>query len=134
MNSNLGKEAIHTDRYGEERVLRKTRHGWGIKREGKSACDVLTPVIAKIFGENVRNMRLKKTLTAEQLAIKCGFGGSKPKHRIYEIEKTFRPHGVQMSTLYVLATALECEVADLLPSVNEVKANSNLKTGVEEVV
>ena len=134
MNSNLDKEAIYIDKYNEERRLRKTRHGWQIKREGKSACDILTPVIASVFGENVRAMRIKKSLTAEQLAIKCGFTGNKPKGRIYEIEKSHRPHGVRMSTLYVLATALDCEVSDLLPSVGEMKSLSNLSVGVEEVV
>ena len=134
MNTNLGKEAICTDRYGDERVLRKTRHGWQLKRDGDSYSDILTPVISKIIGEKIRQIRLSKGLSADELARRVGFSGSKPKGRIYEIEKTPRKYGIRLATLYVIATALECEVIELIPSLQKIKEQSKLNLTEQPII
>ncbi len=67
-----------------------------------------TPTIRKILATNIRSYRIGKNLSQENLAEKCGL------HRTYigSVERGER--NVTLSTLEVLASALDISVPTLL--------------------
>lgn len=112
--------ATYTDRFGDERVIHKTRHGLKVKRTHVTPILAINPVVGQMVGAKVREIRIKQGLTMQELAERCGMTAGHPKQRMYEIEVGTRQEGLRFGTLYALAMALGVEVSDLMPSVSEV--------------
>lgn len=113
--------ATYEDKYGEERVIHKTRHGLRVKRDSQTPILQMNPVIAAMVGRRIRKFRLERCLTLTELATRCGMVGGHPKERIWAYENATRGEGMRLGTLYAFAMALDVGVKDLLPSVSEVR-------------
>lgn len=120
MNSNNGKIAFLLNKYGEEELLHSTRRGWTRKQRTTTLLALNKP-IGKIIGERVKHFRLKRGYTLAELCTRTGIVSATPKSRMWEIENCIRSEAMRMGTLYGLAIALEVCVADLLPTVEEVR-------------
>jgi hypothetical protein len=112
-------EAILVDKYGEQRVLRKDRHGWKVKREELTPIIKANSAISAIIGKKIKEYRTAKGLTMKGLGMRCGMVGD-PKHRIWAIEDHTRKEGLRFGTLYIIATVLDVDITDLLPPKEEV--------------
>ena len=99
-NDHSGLVATHINQYGEEKRLHRTRKGWQMQSNHNTVIRELMRVIGPMIGQRVRSARIKAGLTMEQLGERCGLKLAKPKHRIYEIEKGARGHGITISILY----------------------------------
>lgn len=119
--------ATFTDRFGDERVIHKTRHGLKVKRTHATPILQMNPVVGAMVGERVRELRLERGMSLKDLAERCGMNSGHPKARMYEIEKGARQEGLRFGTLYALAMALDVDVSELLPSVREVAAAANVR-------
>lgn len=104
---------IFTDEYGEERVVRRLRKGKvAVARQRTRPAIALTKSIGEYVGQRVREERLKRHLTANDLAEMAGLTGG--KQRIFWIENCM-DNGVRIGTVYALAYALDLQPQDLLP-------------------
>lgn len=120
MNTNANIVATFQDRYGDDRHIHATRNGLTVKRRGDTPCQVLSKVISGYFGERVRAIRQSKEMSAAELCLRAGLGGT-GKQRVYEIEKNKRSIGVRLGTVYQIAMALDVEMSDLLPTAGMVR-------------
>ena len=127
--------ATVVDQYGDERLLMKKGRGQGItvSRMGVTVPHVLNRVVAPVVGAKIRQLREKKGMGRTELALRAGLSSVIPKHRVYEIEKALRRHGVRLGTLYAIAAVLGCEVAALLPPVADVLNDGNVRWTKDEV-
>lgn len=118
------------DKYGERRVIHKTRHGLKLKYMRRTVVHVLGPIIAPLVGAEVRRLRRERQMGPDELLQRAGLiaAEAQQKNRMYEIEKGKRKHGVRLATLYALAEALGVEARHLLPPNADVftKANGGL--------
>lgn len=114
--------AVFEDKYGDERSIHRTRHGLRVKRNHATPVLALNPVIAKMIGARIHDLRVRRGLTLEELARRCGMDSGHPKARMWAIENATRGEGMRLGTLYVVAMALGVAVCDLMPS-NEAVAN-----------
>lgn len=121
--------AVYEDKFGDERVIHKTRHGLKVKQTKATPILKLNQAIAGMIGERIRYYRQQRGYTLEELATRTGMVAGWPKNRMWEIENAVRKQGVRLGTLYALAMALDVPVAALLPPVDEVAAEA----GVQEV-
>lgn len=116
-----GVVAEYTDKYGDVRVIHKTRAGMKTLQKRDTVTKVLARAIGPALGQNIKKARLEAGLSLKQLAemsgIVCTPG---PKQRIHEIESGGRQHGIRLGTLYALASALGKNPGDLLPPLEEV--------------
>lgn len=123
--------ATYTDAYGDERIIHAPAgaRSRALRRFNNSDTPVLrmNRAVAILLGHAVRARRLALGMTAKQLCLRCGFANVNPKAAIYEIETAKRASGVRLGTLYALASALDCEPSDLLPT----KAAAMEAAGVE---
>lgn len=123
MYTHLNKTAVFQNQYGENEELRRTRWGWRMKRQTTTPAIEMNRVIAKLMGQKIREMREDRGLTMKQLGISAGMTGN-PKQRVWAIENATRGEGIRLGTLFAIAMVLDCEVSDLLPSVEETSSNS----------
>lgn len=70
--------------------------------------------LPKVVGENLRRIRRNKPLSQSRLAALAGVD----EKTVTRLEQG--SHKVQLPTLYALAKALEVQVYDLLPKIEEV--------------
>lgn len=116
----MNEVATYTDRYGDERTIHRTRHGLKVKRQGQTPILALNPAVAELVGARIRELRLERGWTLEELATRCGITSGHPKSRMWAIENSGRGEGIRFGTLYTLAIALGVEATDLLPTVEQV--------------
>lgn len=118
-----------TDQYGEERTIyRQKGNALRVKKRADTISHVLNRAAAELMGERIRQQRLAKGYTLDALLARAGLvaGPGQGKNRMFEIENAGRnrrganAQGVRFGTLYALAMALECDVAELLPTAKEV--------------
>lgn len=80
--------------------------------------------VNRIFGERVRQLRLMKGLTQEELGLQCGL------HRTYigQIERAEK--NITLQSMYKIANTLDMEIKDLvdMPELYKQKVNKNKKT------
>lgn len=119
--------AEFTDKYGETKIIHRDKNGLRVKRECKTPILRFNQAISRQVGAKVKARRIACGMTLEQLATKCGITSGHPKNRMWEIENALRGQGMRMGTLFALAWALDCEVGDLLPSVADALANSEIE-------
>ncbi len=129
------------DQYGDKRTIyRQSGDALRIKKKSDTVSHILNRAAAELTGDNIRARRIAAGLTLDGLLQKAGLaaGPGQGKARMWEIETASRTRngtgrqaqGVRFGTLYAIAIALECEVADLLPSAKEVAD----KAGVAMIV
>jgi hypothetical protein len=116
------------DRFGEERVVHKTRRGLTIRREPTMVLK-MNQVVSLMIGQRVKHFRGLRGWTLVELATRAGMHSGHPKERIWAIENATRKEGMRMGTVYALALALGVEATDLMPTVEEVASQA----GVEQV-
>lgn len=110
---NIRTIGTFTDEYGEERVVRRLRKGKvAVARQRTRPAIALTKAIGEYVGQRVRQERLKRGITANDLADMAGLSGG--KQRIYWIENCM-DNGVRIGTVYALAHALGLPPTDFLP-------------------
>lgn len=103
-----------TDEYGETRVVRRLRKGkLAVARQRTLPALALTKVIGQYVGQRIRELRLERKITMNDLADRAGLQGG--KQRIHWIENSM-DNGVRIGTVYALAYALDLQPADLLPT------------------
>jgi len=121
MNVTGGIVATYTDRYGDERKIHRSKNGrLAVKNESSTVALTLNRTVGKLIGGRIRDRRIAAGLTLEELCVRSGLVSVSPKSRMWEIENSIRSEGVRLGTLYAIATALECEVAELMPPLEEV--------------
>lgn len=83
--------------------------------------------INRLFGERVRQLRIMKGLTQEELGLQCGL------HRTYigQIERAEK--NVTLQSIYKIANTLDVEIKELLdiPELYKDRSNKNKKTDDE---
>jgi DNA-binding Xre family transcriptional regulator len=113
--------ATFDDKFGEERVVHRATDGHlRVRRQMKTPGVRMNRIVSHLIGMRIKELRIERNLTLQELATACGMGTGNPKERMWSIENATRNEGVKMGTLYVIALALGVEVAELLPSVSEV--------------
>lgn len=118
--------ATYEDRFGEERVIHKTRHGLKVKRTNTTPILKLNQTIGKMIGERIREHRKAQGLTLEELAVRIGIASGWPKHRMWEIENATRNEGLRLGTLYAVALGLGVGVDELMPPAEDVAKAANV--------
>lgn len=106
------------DKYGEEREIHKTRHGLQVRRARDTIISKLNPIVSQFAGGKIKELRIERGMTLEDLCVKSGLQSVCPKTRMWEIENNTRQHGTRLGTLYAVAAALNVEVFELIPSLN----------------
>jgi len=131
------------DQYGEQRTIyRQKGNALRVKKRSDTVSHLLNRAAAELTGDRIRARRIAAELTLDGLLQKAGLaaGAGQGKHRMYEIENAGRTgrgrqsQGMRFGTLYALAIALECEVADLLPSASEVADRAGVTLTVPSAV
>lgn len=114
------------DQYGEERIIyrKKGMRDLSIKNNTSTRLLTMNRVISRIIGINVNKFRTKNSMSMSQLGKLLGMNAS-PKQRVYEIEKSNRKQGVRLGTLFLLAEALNVDITDILPSMDDIKLIMN---------
>ena len=114
---------------GEQRIIRKkdSRDGWQIKQEKETPSQIASKELGRFIGQRIRERRLQLGMTMLELGQRAGIRGGNDRQikvRINEIETAskYRNHslgsehsGIRLGTLFIIANALDCEMADLLP-------------------
>jgi hypothetical protein len=115
------------DKYGEEKVIHKTRTGLRVKRTNLTPALAMNQAVSKMIGRRIRLARKEKGWTMQELALRVGMGTGNPKDRIWAIENGTRNEGVRMGTLYALAHALGVEATDFMPPVEDVAREAGVQ-------
>lgn len=119
--------ATFVDTYGDERVIhRRNGRSLAVFNGGETPVLRMTRAAAILIGDRVKDRRKALGISQRELCQRAGLIDVNPKQRIHAIENATRLRGIRMGTLYALSYALECEVADLLPSRSEVMALSGV--------
>lgn len=119
--------ATFADRYGEERKIRRTQgRKLHVMNEANTPSRQMSKVASKLIGIRIRELRQAAGLTLLALIDRAGLTGG--RQRMWEIENALRGQGAKLGTIYALAWALGCEVAEILPSVSDVTC-PHVKTG-----
>lgn len=133
------------DQYGENRTIyRQKGNALRVKKRDDTVSHILNRVAAEMMGERIKQKRIERGLTLDELLTKAGLaaGPGQGKQRMWEIENAgrnrARPHsnfqGVRFGTLYALAIALECEAAELMPTAKEVADRAGVALVVPNTV
>lgn len=70
------------------------------------------------FGQNVRNARRKQRISQENLALVAGIDRS----YMSRVERGIV--SITLQKAYLIAQALECDIKDLLPTMDQFKSSS----------
>ncbi len=131
-NKGVIEVASFTDKYGDTRRIYQQGARGALKRERNedTVSHKLSRAASAIIGANIKARRIAAGLSLEELCIKAGLRSETPKNRMWEIENAIRRTGTRMGTLYALAGALRCEVADLVPTVMDVMMQAGITSSV----
>lgn len=129
-------QVTFTDQYGEERTIyRQKGQALRIKKRADSISHVLNRSAAIMVGQRIKAKRIERGYTLDELLIRAGLTAAPgcAKQRMHEIESAgnlrktaTQKQGIRFGTLYALAMALECPVADLLPSSEDVQKHAGV--------
>jgi DNA-binding Xre family transcriptional regulator len=127
--------AAYTDKNGDERIIHAPK-GRSVRRfEGSDTPQRRMNRAAAIFiGQAVRERRMELGMTQKDLCIRAGLVNTNPKAYICDLEMARRAEGMRLGTLFALAVALQCEVADLLPPNEAVMEMAGVGTKVETTI
>jgi DNA-binding Xre family transcriptional regulator len=118
------KEIVGTyhNKHGDERIVHKPKgRALRVLKEMNTPVLRMNRVSAELSGKLIRERRLAKGFTLEDLANRAGLKSQTPKEYMWSLENCVRGQGMRMGTLYAIARALGCEVSDIIPSVAEVE-------------
>lgn len=119
--------AEFTDEYGDKRIIhRKKGRRLSVFNGGDTVALKMNRACAVIIGKKIKARRTLLMMSQKVLCQKAGLQNVNPKQYIHAIENATRLAGCRTGTLYAIAYALECEVTDLLPSLNEVMKVSDV--------
>jgi DNA-binding Xre family transcriptional regulator len=120
--------ATYVDEYGEERAIHAPK-GRRLSRATNSDTVVarMNRAAAILIGQRIRARRLEMGLTMKELGDRAGLKNANQKAYVNALEKSSRKEGMRFGTIFALATALHCEVADLLPTTAEVLAGAGVR-------
>ena len=106
--------------FGDTKIIHRPKgSAMKIYKGGKTPVLAVNRAISVLMGRRIRARREALGMTMEQLGIAAGLMSQTPKQYIYSMEKSVRKEGVRLGTLFLLAKALGCSPADLLPSIDE---------------
>ena len=125
--SEIQEVARFEDKYGDERVIHKTRHGLKVLSEHKTPALRMNREVSYMIGARIKAARKARGWKLEELALRAGMGSGNPKDRIWAIENATRGQGMRMGTVYAIACALGVEVTELMPTVSEVVEAANVR-------
>ena len=116
------------DKFGDRREIyqESPRGALKVKKLKDTVSHKMNRVAAVLIGQRIKERRIRAGMTLEELCEKSGLVSQKPKNRMWEIENAIRQEGVRLGTLFAIAYALGCEARDLLPSVSDVTAKSEV--------
>lgn len=115
VTGNAREQAVEfIDRFGQKRVIRRTRHGWRKKYASETPILAMSQALGGIVGAEIKARRVAADLELGELAEMAGLTGI-PKSRMWEIENSIRKQGVRLATLYAIGIALGVEARELLP-------------------
>ncbi|MCB0257153.1 MAG: helix-turn-helix transcriptional regulator [Anaerolineae bacterium] len=80
----------------------------------------LNRVAAVLIGERIRELRISREMTLEELATTAGLSSQTPRSYMWSIENAQRGQGIRLGTLFAIAAALDCKIDELLPSTGQV--------------
>lgn len=121
--------ATFVDNYGELRVIhRKQGRRLSVFNGGDTPALRMNRAAAILIGKNIKAKRLEHKMSQKLLCQKAGLVNVNPKQCIHSLENAKRQGGSRMGTLYAIAFALECEVSELLPSVEAVLEYAEMDT------
>lgn len=119
--------ATIVDKFGEDRDVVQRGSRIRIANSGTTPILAMNRTAGVKVGERIRAARLAAGLTLEECAIRAGMTSGWPKNRMYEIETTVRNQGIRLGTLYAIAAALDVDVRSLIPSLEEVLAETDVE-------
>lgn len=123
------------DQYGEERVIyRQSGKALRVKKKQDTVSHILNRSAGILMGQRIKALRIERGYTLDALLVKAGLaaGAGQGKQRMFEIENAGvgaarrQKQGIRFGTLYALAIALECDVAELMPSAAEVARHAGV--------
>lgn len=119
------KLAEFEDRYGDSRVIHRKPNGvLAVARQRATVSHALGKWIGQYVGRRIREERLARGFTMDEVMIRAGLLGG--KSRMYEIEQA-QSIGIRLGTLYAMAAALEVDVTSLLPPAAEVMEHAQVQ-------
>lgn len=121
--------ASYTDAYGEERVIHAPKGGRRLSVAKNSDTPVarMNRAAAILLGQRLRERRLAMGLTMQEVGERAGLRNANQKAYVNSLEKATRAEGMRLGTLYALASALECDPADLMPARSEVMRGAGVR-------
>lgn len=120
----------YTDKFGDNRRIHRDARGrLAVARDRSTVINSLSNIAAQRLGARIRELRIARGLTMEELAVRAGFTDAMPKARMWSIENAKDGRGgVRLGTLYALASVLGVEAWDLLPANADVLVNAGVVT------
>lgn len=119
--------ASFVDEYGDTRIIhRKQGRRLSVFCGGDTVPLKMNRAAAILIGKNIKQRRLKLSMSQKRLCQIAGFQSVNPKQYISGIENAKRGGGCKTGSLYAIAYALQCEVCDLLPTVSQVLEAANI--------
>ena len=113
------------NKYGEKKVIHKTRNGLRVKYTNPSVALSLGRAIQPVISAKIKQNRIERGLTYNELGRLSGVAPVNGKQRMFAIENPpcrQNDGGVRLGTLYAIAIALDVPITDLLPTADEVRA------------
>lgn len=123
--------ARFVDGYGDERIIHRGKKGrrLSVFNGPGTPQQQINRAVAVLLGQAIRVRRQKLGLSMRELSVRAGLVNVSPKQYISSIERASRQEGVRLGTLYALASALECEAGDLLPTVSDACQAAGIRVG-----
>lgn len=120
--------ATYTDDYGEERIIHAPKgRALRVAKNSETPVNRMNRAAAILIGRRIRQQRLSRGMTMQELGERAGLRNANQKSYVNSLEKATRQEGMRLGTLFALAIALGCEVADLLPPTCEVLEGAGVR-------
>lgn len=112
-----------SDKYGNDVLVHRPKgRRLRVLKDMNTAPLRMNRVASVLIGQRIKERRTAQGMSLEQLSMLAGLASQTPKAYMWSIENATRDHGVRIGTLFAIARALKCEVADLLPTVGDVSS------------
>lgn len=126
--------ASYVDVYGETRIIHKPKgRRLSVFCGGNTVALRMNRASAILIGKKIKEIRLKKGISQRTLCVRAGLQNVNPKQYIHAIENATRQAGSRMGTLYAIAYALECEVYEIVPTINEVMNAGEIRNTIQSL-
>lgn len=114
----------YVDDLGEQRIIRKTKHGLQHQRHQLTVSLMLSKALAPLLGAKIRERRQAMELSYYQAFMRSGMipvsrRAAMLRWKEWETGQNERGATFRIATLYAIANALDCTPSDLLPTSRE---------------